>query len=234
MAGYRRTTWPFPVSLATRRITLVDARSPARRPRPEMPAPGIGDAMANVLITGGAGFLGSRLARDLLAAGSLEVAGSEAQPLDRLTLVDRAPVPADLAADERVTAIRGRPRRPAGPGRRRGATGRARRGRRDLPSRRGGQRGMRSRLRPRHAGQPARHRGAARRLPRARDRARSWCSRVRWPRSASPRDHPLPGGRGRSDPAEPADQLRRAEGHRRAAAWPTTRARDSCAGGPCA
>ncbi|MBV9006469.1 MAG: NAD-dependent epimerase/dehydratase family protein [Solirubrobacterales bacterium] len=39
------------------------------------------------------------------ASGSL--AGREARPLSRLTLVDQAPVPPDLAADERVTAIRG-------------------------------------------------------------------------------------------------------------------------------
>jgi len=63
--------------------------------------------MANVLITGGAGFLGSRLARALLTAGALEVAGSEARPLDRLTLVDRVTAPPDLAADARVTAIEG-------------------------------------------------------------------------------------------------------------------------------
>lgn len=63
--------------------------------------------MANVLITGGAGFLGSRLARELLAAGSLDVAGSGARSLSRLTLVDRAPVPADLAADRRVAVIQG-------------------------------------------------------------------------------------------------------------------------------
>jgi len=61
----------------------------------------------NVVITGGAGFLGSRLARELLAAGSLDVADGGARPLTRLTLVDRAPVPPDLAADGRVTAIRG-------------------------------------------------------------------------------------------------------------------------------
>ena len=36
--------------------------------------------MVNVVITGGAGFLGSRLARELLAAGSLEVAGGGARP----------------------------------------------------------------------------------------------------------------------------------------------------------
>lgn len=63
--------------------------------------------MVNVVITGGAGFLGARLARELLSAGSLEVAGSEPRPLSRVTLIDRAPVPADLAADSRVTAIRG-------------------------------------------------------------------------------------------------------------------------------
>jgi nucleoside-diphosphate-sugar epimerase len=64
-------------------------------------------AVANVVITGGAGFLGSRLARELLAAGSLDVAGSGAGPLARLTLVDRAPAPADLAADERVASVYG-------------------------------------------------------------------------------------------------------------------------------
>jgi D-erythronate 2-dehydrogenase len=61
----------------------------------------------NVLVTGGAGFLGARLARQLLAAGSLAVAGAAPEPVTRLTLVDRAPVPADLAADERVTVISG-------------------------------------------------------------------------------------------------------------------------------
>ncbi len=59
------------------------------------------------MVTGGAGFLGTRLARQLLSAGSLEVAGGRPRQLSRLTLVDRAPVPADLAADERVAAIRG-------------------------------------------------------------------------------------------------------------------------------
>ncbi|HYX62508.1 MAG TPA: NAD-dependent epimerase/dehydratase family protein, partial [Streptosporangiaceae bacterium] len=63
--------------------------------------------MVHVVITGGAGFLGSRLARELLAAGSLEVAGGGARPLSRVTLIDQAAVPPDLAADERVMAVRG-------------------------------------------------------------------------------------------------------------------------------
>jgi nucleoside-diphosphate-sugar epimerase len=63
--------------------------------------------VANVVVTGGAGFLGSRLARELLAAGSIKVAGRAAQPLSRMTLLDQSPPPADLAADERVAAIRG-------------------------------------------------------------------------------------------------------------------------------
>ena len=59
------------------------------------------------MITGGAGFLGARLARELLAAGSLAVAGGDPRPLAGVTLIDRAPVPANLAADGRVTALRG-------------------------------------------------------------------------------------------------------------------------------
>ena len=60
-----------------------------------------------MVVTGGAGFLGSRLARELLAAGSLPVAGRAARPLSRLTLIDRAPAPPDLAADGRISVIRG-------------------------------------------------------------------------------------------------------------------------------
>ena len=70
--------------------------------------------MVNVVITGGAGFLGSRLARALLATGSLDVAGSGARPLSRLTLIDLAPLPADLAADGRVAGVRGDLGEPAG------------------------------------------------------------------------------------------------------------------------
>src|SRR5260370_30049943 len=56
----------------------------------------------HVVVTGGAGFLGSRLARELLAAGSLAVAGGAPPALSRLTLLDRVPVPPDLAGDSRV------------------------------------------------------------------------------------------------------------------------------------
>jgi nucleoside-diphosphate-sugar epimerase len=61
----------------------------------------------HVVVTGSAGFLGSRLARELLAAGALPVAGGAPRPLSRLTLIDRAPAPPDLAADGRVRVIRG-------------------------------------------------------------------------------------------------------------------------------
>ena len=61
----------------------------------------------HVVVTGGAGFLGSRLARELLAAGSLGIAGGSPRALSRLTLVDRVPAPADLAADSRVAVVLG-------------------------------------------------------------------------------------------------------------------------------
>ena len=70
--------------------------------------------MVNVVITGGAGFLGARLARELLAAGALDVAGGGARPLSQLTLIDRVPLPADLAADGRVAGIRSDLGEPAG------------------------------------------------------------------------------------------------------------------------
>ncbi len=50
-----------------------------------------------VLITGGAGFVGARLARELLRNGTL--AG---RPIEQLVLADQAPAPADLLADARV------------------------------------------------------------------------------------------------------------------------------------
>ena len=52
-----------------------------------------------ILITGGAGFLGARLARALLAKGTLL-----GRPLEQLVLADQATAPADLCADPRVQA----------------------------------------------------------------------------------------------------------------------------------
>ncbi len=52
-----------------------------------------------LLITGGAGFVGARLARTLLARGTL--AG---QVIEALVLADQAPAPADLMADPRVAS----------------------------------------------------------------------------------------------------------------------------------
>jgi nucleoside-diphosphate-sugar epimerase len=51
--------------------------------------------------------LGVRLARELLQNKTLSLAGSAAQAITRITLVDRAAPPADLAADSRVHAMEG-------------------------------------------------------------------------------------------------------------------------------
>jgi nucleoside-diphosphate-sugar epimerase len=60
-----------------------------------------------VVITGGAGFLGVRLARTLLAQGKLSLAGAAPVDIGRITLVDRAAPPDDVLADARVTALIG-------------------------------------------------------------------------------------------------------------------------------
>jgi nucleoside-diphosphate-sugar epimerase len=64
-------------------------------------------ATCNIVITGGAGFLGVRLARALLSQGQLALAGGPALPIHRITLVDRAAPPADLADDARVVVLIG-------------------------------------------------------------------------------------------------------------------------------
>jgi nucleoside-diphosphate-sugar epimerase len=61
----------------------------------------------NILITGGAGFLGARLARALLAAGALSLRGAAARPITQIVLADRGPAPADLLADARVRSLQG-------------------------------------------------------------------------------------------------------------------------------
>jgi len=61
----------------------------------------------HILITGGSGFLGARLARTLLARGGVSRGGAAAQAITRITLADRAPPPADLAADARVQFVGG-------------------------------------------------------------------------------------------------------------------------------
>ncbi len=61
----------------------------------------------DIVITGGAGFLGARLARELLVRGKLALAGSQTQAINTITLVDRIAPPLDLAADSRVHAVIG-------------------------------------------------------------------------------------------------------------------------------
>jgi nucleoside-diphosphate-sugar epimerase len=58
----------------------------------------------NVVITGGAGFLGRRLTEQLLQRGTLNGSDGRAQPIDRITLVD---VTTPAAVDDRVTHVAG-------------------------------------------------------------------------------------------------------------------------------
>ena len=60
-----------------------------------------------IIITGGAGFLGARLARTLLAAGSLSVNGQAAQTIRKIILADRVAPDAALAVDPRILAAVG-------------------------------------------------------------------------------------------------------------------------------
>jgi len=59
-----------------------------------------------VVVTGAAGFIGSRLARALAARAELSDAEDQAFPIRRLVLADRV-LPEDYASDPRIEAIRG-------------------------------------------------------------------------------------------------------------------------------
>ena len=61
----------------------------------------------HIVITGGAGFLGVRLARALLAKAALGVAGGKERRIATLTLVDRVQPPDDLALHPKVDVVTG-------------------------------------------------------------------------------------------------------------------------------
>jgi nucleoside-diphosphate-sugar epimerase len=61
----------------------------------------------NIVITGGAGFLGARLARHLLALRRLSLAGAPEQAITQVTLVDQTAAPADLAQHAMVQSVVG-------------------------------------------------------------------------------------------------------------------------------
>jgi D-erythronate 2-dehydrogenase len=69
--------------------------------------PGPADTPLNVAITGGAGFVGSRLAGAILASGSLSVAGAPSRPVTRLTLLDQIRPRGPVIDDPRVAVWQG-------------------------------------------------------------------------------------------------------------------------------
>lgn len=60
-----------------------------------------------VVVTGGSGFIGSYLARELLRRGELVGPDGAAQEISRLVLADRAPPQRDYAGDARVEVMTG-------------------------------------------------------------------------------------------------------------------------------
>lgn len=61
----------------------------------------------NILITGGCGFLGARLARTLLAQGQLSLQGAGPRDITRITLADKAPPPDDLRVAPKIAFVEG-------------------------------------------------------------------------------------------------------------------------------
>lgn len=66
-----------------------------------------GEDACQIVITGGSGFLGVRLARTLLTQGTLSIAGNTPRPISCITLVDRAWPPEDVMTDPRVAVLTG-------------------------------------------------------------------------------------------------------------------------------
>ena len=61
----------------------------------------------HIIITGGSGFLGVRLARSLLLKHQLALRDKAPQRIQKIILVDRAAPPADLAEDSRIQFLMG-------------------------------------------------------------------------------------------------------------------------------
>jgi D-erythronate 2-dehydrogenase len=64
-------------------------------------------APLHVVITGGAGFIGTRLGTEILARGALSIAGEPSRPVTRLTVLDQVAPPAVVSQDPRVAVWRG-------------------------------------------------------------------------------------------------------------------------------
>lgn len=68
---------------------------------------GMTEPALNVVITGGAGFIGSRLASEILARRALSLAGAPSRPVTRLTLADHLQPRGPVSADPRVAVWQG-------------------------------------------------------------------------------------------------------------------------------